>query len=246
MAKSPHPQPGKRKLIFEVRLLQIALAVLVGLLLAGGIAAWQMHKDEARRLELREEAMHPVPGDAIGGPFTLTDQDGKTVRDIDFRGKYMLVYFGYTYCPDLCPTGLEGLAHMLDLLGKDASKVQTIFITIDPARDTPAKLKEYVASFHPSIIGLTGTSEQIDAVAKEYKVYYARGENVDENDYIMDHSTLIYVMSPNGAFLMPFPDDSDPATMAATLRALWAGKVPMSLPKTSPNTPSNPAPMQGM
>jgi protein SCO1/2 len=205
--------------------LQIALAVLVGLLLAGGLVAWDMHKNEERRLELREAAMHPIPGAAIGGPFTLSDQDGKTVRDIDFRGKYMLVYFGYTYCPDLCPTGLEGVAHMLDILGKDAKKVQPIFITIDPARDTPAKLKEYVTSFHPDILGLTGTPEQIDAAAKEYRVYYARGEDVDENDYIMDHSTLIYVMGPNGNFITTFPDDSDPAGMAQTMRDLWAGKT---------------------
>jgi protein SCO1/2 len=233
-------EPGKRKLLAELRLLQMVLAILIGLVLAGGIVFWQIHKDDAQRMELREAAMHPQ-ATSIGGPFSLINQDGKTVHDTDFRGKYLLVYFGYTYCPDLCPTGLEGIAHALDLLGSDASKVKPLFITIDPARDTPAKIKEYVASFHPDIVGLTGTPEQIDAVAKAYKVYYAKGENVDENDYIMDHSNLIYVMDPRGAFLTTFPDDADPAAMVGTLHSLWEGKgIEAKMP---PSAPTPPAPM---
>jgi protein SCO1/2 len=165
--------------------------------------------------------MKPPTG-TIGGPFTLTNQDGKTVRDTDFRGKYLLVYFGYTYCPDLCPTGLESIAHSLDELGADAKKVQPLFITVDPARDTPAKLKEYVASFSSGIVALTGTPEQIASVAKAYQVYYAKGENVDDGQYLMDHSTLIYLMDPSGAFVTTFPDDIDPAALTEALHTVWA------------------------
>ncbi|HUY69206.1 MAG TPA: SCO family protein [Alphaproteobacteria bacterium] len=214
--KSPDSEPSKHLLLAELRVLRIVLAIVIGLGLAGGVAAWQIHKDEMRRETLRAEALHPVG--AIGGPFTLTDQDGKTVSDTDFRGKFLLVYFGYTYCPDLCPTGLSGIAHVLDTLGSEAKKVQTLFITIDPARDTPAKLKQYVESFHPGIMGLTGTPEQIAAVAKEYKVYYAKGEVVEGHDYIMDHSNLIYLMGPGGTFLTSFPDDADPDGMAVAVR----------------------------
>src|SRR5262249_5484407 len=143
----------------------------------------------------------------IGGPFTLTNQAGKTVSDRNFLGKYLLIYFGYTYCPDVCPTGLQSIAHAMDQLKGDAGTVQPLYITIDPARDTPAKLKEYIVSFHPKIVGLTGSPDQIAAVAKAYQVYYAKGEKVDEKDYLMDHSSLIYLMGPDGKFIATFPDN---------------------------------------
>ena len=218
--KPPHPET-KKQILSRLRIIQVAHAVALGLWLAAGVVVWQISKDNARRLELREAAMKPPTG-SIGGPFTLTDQDGKTVRDTDFHGKYLLVYFGYTYCPDLCPTGLESIARTLDELGADAKKVQPVFITVDPARDTPAKLKEYVASFHPDIIALTGTPEQIAAVARAYQVYYAKGEIVDEGEYIMDHSTLIYLMDPYGKFITTFPDDTPPAALTEALHTVWA------------------------
>lgn len=222
MSKIPKSLTGKNVTLTKVRILQMALAVLLGLLLASGVALWQISQDEGHRLEMRQEALKPPTTSSIGGPFALTDQDGKTVRDSDFRGKYLLIYFGYTYCPDLCPTGLQSIAHAMDQLGPDADKVQPVFITIDPARDTPAKIKQYVTSFHPKIVGLTGSAAQIAEVAKEYKVYYAKGEYVDDNDYVMDHSTVIYVMDPQGAFITTFPEDMDPGAMVTALRALWA------------------------
>jgi protein SCO1/2 len=212
----------------ELRALKIALAVLVGLMLAGGVALWQVNKDETRIVALRQEAQQVQPQQTvppntskIGGPFNLTDQDGKKVTDAKYRGKYLLVYFGYTYCPDLCPTGLQSIAHALDQLGDDAKKVQPLYVTIDPARDTPAKLKEYIASFHPQIVGLTGTAAQIASVAKEYQVYYARGEQVDEHDYIMDHSSLIYLMDPQGNFVTTFPEEVDPTAIVKALHEAW-------------------------
>lgn len=228
-----HHLTRKDKQRLELRALQGVLAVVFGLSLAGGLVLWQTNKDEMRRLELKQDALQEKPQQnvpphtgSIGGPFTLVDQDGKTVTDAQFRGKYLLVYFGYTYCPDMCPTGLQSIAHALDQLGKSAKKVQALYITIDPARDTPAKLKDYVASFHPSVIGLTGTPAQIQAVAKAYQVYYARAEQVDEHDYVMDHSSLIYLMDPQGKFISTFDEEANPAALVAALKAAWGKKAP--------------------
>jgi protein SCO1/2 len=222
----------KAKRRAELRALQIVLALVLGLALAGVVVLWQINKDESRRIEIQREAQAAVakpnlPPDTkmIGGAFTLTDQNGKTVTDADYRGKYLLVYFGYTYCPDMCPTGLQSIAHALDQLGADVKKVQPLLITIDPARDTPEKLKAYTASFHPEIIGLTGSAAQIAVVAKEYQVYYAKGEQVDEHDYMMDHSSLIYLMDGAGKFIAGFPENVDPAALVKALKEQWTGKT---------------------
>lgn len=155
-----------------------------------------------------------APG--IGGPFTLTDGDGRQVTDQTYRGKWLLVYFGYTYCPDACPTGLSNIAAALKELGPDADKVQTLFITVDPERDSAALMKSYVAAFDNSFAGLSGTPEQIAAVAREYRVYYKRvGEG---DDYIMDHSVVIYVMDPDGNYKTVLRHNSAPAEIAAALK----------------------------
>ena len=160
-------------------------------------------------------------GPAIGGPFALVDGDGKTVTDRDFRGKYMLVYFGYTYCPDVCPTTLNEVANALDKLGPKADRIQPIFITVDPKRDTPEVMKKYVASFGPRVVGLTGTPDEIASVAKEYRVYYAEHRTgPGPNDYTMDHSSLLYLMGPNGQFVAPVRADESGKQMAADLDKL--------------------------
>ena len=160
-------------------------------------------------------------GPSVGGPFTLVNDNGKTVTDRDFRGKYMLVYFGYTYCPDVCPTTLNAIAQAMDRLGAKAKDVQPIFITVDPHRDTPAVMKQYVNAFSPSLIGLTGTPEQIAAVAKEYRVYYAKHvTGPGPNDYTMDHSSIIYMMGPNGKFIAPVAASDSPAEMAKDIARL--------------------------
>ena len=154
----------------------------------------------------------------IGGPFTLTDGDGRTVTDQTYRGKWLLVYFGYTYCPDACPTGLNNIAGALKLLGGDADKVQALFITVDPARDTAAAMKAYVAAFDPRIAGLTGTPDQIDAVARAYRAIYQRvGEG---EDYTMDHSVVIYVMDPEGKYSTVLRHSLAPKEIAAALEEL--------------------------
>ena len=138
----------------------------------------------------------------IGGPFNLVDGDGRAVTDQSFRGKYLLVYFGYTFCPDACPTTLAEVAGALDQLGSRADKLQPLFISVDPARDTPGVMKQYTAAFSPRIEGLTGSADQIKQVAGEYRVYYARHQTGPKpDDYTMDHSSILYVMGPDGRFL---------------------------------------------
>jgi protein SCO1 len=157
-------------------------------------------------------------GSFVGGPFTLQDGSGKQVTDRDFRGKYMLVYFGYTFCPDVCPTTLNEVADALDRLGPKADRVQPIFITVDPKRDTPAVVKQYVTAFTPRLIGLTGTPEQIAQAAQAYRVYYAEHRTgPGPDDYSMDHSSVLYLMGPDGKFIAPIRADANGTQMAEDL-----------------------------
>mgnify|MGYP000241740606 CR=1 FL=1 len=158
-----------------------------------------------------------------GGPFTLTTHNGKIVTDKDFLGKYMMVYFGYSYCPDVCPLELQKLTSaLLDLEkeGFDTSPIQPLFISIDPARDTPEALSEYIPLFHPSMIGLTGTEETVKAAAKEYKVYYAKRESDDVNEYLMDHLSVIFFMDQSGNYKQLFTAKHKPADIANALKPL--------------------------
>ena len=154
----------------------------------------------------------------IGGPFNLVDQDGRARSDADFRGRYLLVYFGYTYCPDLCPTELQTMSAALDLLGDKAAKVQPLFITIDPERDTPAVMKEYVSHFHSSLVGLTGSPLQIAAAARAYRVYYAKAPAADgSGEYLMDHSGFVYLMAPDGHYITHFTPQTAAKQMAKAI-----------------------------
>lgn len=146
----------------------------------------------------------------VGGPFTLTDQDGRRVSEKEFLGKHMLVVFGFTYCPDICPTELQVMTAALDAMGPDGEKIQPVFITVDPERDTPDVMKAYVANFSPRLIGLTGTPEEIASAAKAFRVYYAKVPNEASPDsYLMDHSSIIYLMGPDGSFVKHFPFTTD-------------------------------------
>ncbi len=151
----------------------------------------------------------------IGGPFALTDQNGRKVTDADFKGAPFLVFFGYTHCPDVCPTTLSDLSQMLNALGPD-KKAAALFITIDPARDTPEVLKDYLSSFDPRIVGLTGDQAAIDSVAHEYRVYASRAPGGTGGDYAMDHTAVVYLMDKDGRFIESFnPDLEKPAAAAA-------------------------------
>jgi len=157
----------------------------------------------------------------VGGAFTLTDSSGKHVTDQDYRGKYTLVFFGFTSCPDICPAGLQLMSGALEKLGSKAQRITPIFISVDPQRDTPEKLAAYVKNFDPRLVGLTGTPDEIAAVAKAYKVYYAKVPNKERpGDYTMDHTSIIYVMDPKGEFVTHFTPSTSVDEMAARLDKL--------------------------
>ena len=180
------------------------------LLMAGALTACNASSDTTA-------AAPPLAGAKIGGPFTLTDQDGKTVSDTDFAGKYRLVYFGYSYCPDICPVDLQKLMRGLAAFEKSdpvrGAKIAPMFITVDPERDTPAALKPFVSRYHPRLTGLTGTPEQIAAVAKAFVVTYNKVPGSAPDRYLMAHSQLAFLMDPAGKPLALLPLD-DPSTDA--------------------------------
>ncbi len=177
-------------------------------------------------------ATPPLEGARIGGPFTLTDQNGNIVRDTDFNGQYRLAYFGYSFCPDICPVDLQKLMRGLAQFEKSdaarGAKIAPLFITVDPARDTPAALKPFVARYHPRLLGLTGTPEQIATVAKAYVVTYNKVDGSAPDRYLMAHSQLAFLMDPAGKPLALLPlddpstdaDEGAPAAVAADL-AKW-------------------------
>jgi len=165
----------------------------------------------------------PLEGAAIGGPFTLVDKDNHPVRWDDFAGRYRIVYFGYSFCPDACPLDVQKMMQGYAVFEKAspalAKKVQPIFITIDPARDTPAVVGEFAAAFSPKLLGLTGTQAQIDAAAKSFAVYHAKGKETP-GGYLMDHSRIAYLMGPKGEPIAMLPVDKTPQDVAAEL-AKW-------------------------
>jgi protein SCO1/2 len=158
----------------------------------------------------------------VGGPFTLTDQDGRRVTDQSYRGKVMAVFFGFTNCPDICPTGLARMTEILDALGPDAARVQPIFITVDPRRDTPEALRAYVRHFSDAIVALSGSEAEIAAAARDYRVYFKiHGDPAAGRDYVVDHSTFVYVMDGKGGFVGTFtPDTPVDAAVKLIRRAL--------------------------
>jgi protein SCO1/2 len=164
----------------------------------------------------------PLQGAAIGGPFELTDQDGRKVRDSAFAGKYRLIYFGYSFCPDVCPTDLQsiglGLAQFEKSDPERARQVQPIFITVDPERDTPQVLKPYVAAFHPRLIGLTGSAAEIDDVKKRFAIFSATQQTEGASDYLVDHSRQTILFGTKGEPIALIPSDEGPDAVAEALR----------------------------
>lgn len=197
---SPHA-PFQRVIVVLLGLTASALAVISG------------------ETHARPDAAHVT----IGGPFVLTSSDGTAVTDVTYRGKWLLLFFGYTSCPDVCPTTLNEIAGTLEALGAESARLQPIFITLDPARDTPAVMGKYTAAFDPRIVGLTGSSEQIAAVARQYGAYAEQRKNGEgPDDYTIDHSTYIYIVDPQGQFVRGLDFDASRGRIAETLRKLMA------------------------
>ncbi len=202
------------------RLITIAL---LGLVLAGaGLAAWYYVQPERPSTIISSETQ--TSGKAlIGGPFSLTDQTGAARSEKDLEGRYALIYFGYTYCPDICPTSLSVMTQALDLLAESeadkAAAVLPVFITVDPERDNVEALASYASHFHPRLLALTGTPEQVDIAAKAYRIYYQKVEQDSSTEYLMDHSSILYLMGPDGGYLTHFTHNSNPEEIAKGLSA---------------------------
>ncbi|XUU61845.1 SCO family protein [Erythrobacter sp. HA6-11] len=168
-----------------------------------------------------EPVIPPLQGADIGGDFELVGSDGETVRWTDFAGQYRIVYFGFTFCPDICPTDTQRMAQGLEMFAvkrpQQAAKIQPMFISIDPARDTPEKVGEYAAAFSDRLIGLTGSEEQVKAAADTFRVFYSRGEDTPGGGYLMDHSNIVYLFGPDGEPLATLPTDEGAESVAAEL-----------------------------
>ncbi len=192
----------------SVRVLLMATAFLAGLVLCFGvilIVSGRLSTPVAQQVA------------AIGGPFKLTDQDGHAVTDQELKGRPFLVFFGFTNCPDVCPTTLFEVSEILRALGPDADRTRALFITVDPERDTPAVMKEYLSSFDPHLSGLTGDPAAIAAVAKAYRVYFKKVP-LDQGGYTMDHTAIVYLMDKTGRFVSPFSLKRTTDAAAADLR----------------------------
>lgn len=193
--------PSRKQAIFAVIALFLTLAIALATALFRGDGHMPFSTGEA----------------LVGGSFRLRDQDGKMVTDRNFLGKYMLVFFGYTYCPDVCPTELQVMTQAIEAMGSDGKSIQPVFITIDPERDTPEVLKAYVANFGPRLIGLTGSQDEVAAAAKAYRVFYKKVANADGNAYLMDHTSIIYLMDREGRFVRHFTYSTDAKTLSEAL-----------------------------
>jgi len=195
--------------------LSVALALSCMLLgtLVPARAADAADPSAATLIEALLEGREPV-----GAPFDLIDQRGRRRTDVDFRGKLVLIYFGYTHCPDVCPTELQALSLALDMLGTAAEAVQPLFITIDPERDTPSHLADYVMAFHPRLVALTGEISAIRKVALAYKVYFARNGAAQSGEYAVDHTGFVYLVGKDGHYLGFMTPESSPEQIVAAVR----------------------------
>jgi protein SCO1/2 len=219
--------------------LRIAVAALVTVLVASvsGVLYFTgiLDSESTRNDSASQPALYtPLSPPTRGGPFSLVDHTGRAVTDKDYRGRFMLVFFGYTYCPDICPTELQTMSEAMDALGEAGGKVQPIFISVDPERDTPEVLADYVDVFHPRLVGLTGTPEQVAAAAKVYHAAYmkvplpsaepsaeggeASAEGGDSDDYGMAHSVTTYLVGPDGRVLASYPRGTRSKDMAEDIR----------------------------
>jgi protein SCO1/2 len=219
----------------------VRLVALTILLLLGGLWAWawlgrdageSLADSFARRAAslLGHEVAAPSAGGVqmpqglvLGGPFALTDHTGRAVTEADFAGRFLLVYFGFTYCPDVCPTELGTIAAALDTLEEQGERVTPVFITVDPERDTVEAMADYVSRFHPRMVGLTGTPQQVAAAARAYRVFYAKVNRPEMTQYLMDHSSFIYLVGPDGRVRSLFRPETAPEAIAQAVRGQLRG-----------------------
>lgn len=186
--------------------LTLLSSLLIILVLSIGTGLWVY--EQSKNNNLNKPAL-------VGGSYSLLDHNGKKVTDKSFSNKFKIIYFGYTFCPDICPTGMAIISQALDLLGNKAQRIKPIFITVDPKRDNVEIMAEYHNHFHSSFSNLTGTPDQIKHVAKLYRVYYKKSDSTETENYLMDHSSIMYVMSPKGEYMNHFGPEITPEQIAA-------------------------------
>ncbi len=194
------------------RLKRTGILCAVALMASATIGFIEMQNQPAQAVN------KPMAGVKIGGPFSLTDQNGRTVTDQSFPDQYKLVYFGFTSCPAICPTELAKITKVLKIMGTDAGFIQPIFMTVDPERDTQEAMKNYLTMFDPRIAGLTGPKEDVDKVLRDYKIYAAKRQEPDIEGYTMDHSSFIYLIAPNGDLLSIYRTGDNADFMASDIR----------------------------
>ncbi|MEM7169186.1 MAG: SCO family protein [Pseudomonadota bacterium] len=195
----------------------VAICTGLALIALGGYAFWlYLNPGSTPGITISQGTSSGTP--LIGGDYELIDQNGATRRPDDFSGTYQLLYFGYTFCPDICPTSLFSMAGAIDLLEEQnpalAQSIVPLFITVDPERDTVQALKDYAPNFHDRLIAMTGSPEKVAEAAKAYRVFYAKVESEEFNDYLMDHSSLIFLMGPNGDYVSHFNHTATPQQIA--------------------------------
>jgi protein SCO1 len=198
------------------RLISILIGSVIGLVILLGYMAILDKPEQQSGSRSSGQAL-------IGGPFHLDGHDGNSYSPADFEGRYMLLYFGYSFCPDVCPIDMTRMTMALDILdaeGVDLAGLQPLFITIDPARDTMEALGEFLGNFHPAFIGLRGSDAATAEAARSYRVYYAKGEVIDEDTYLMNHSNLFYLMGPDGRYITHFDETYSPARIADVLKGI--------------------------
>lgn len=196
------------------RFSRIALFSAFGLVLAAGLAWMQTSPQNPQTLNLIE----PLSDAPFGGPFELVNGNGETVTDKDFDGRYRLMFFGFTYCPAVCPTELSRMTDVLNGLGEDADKIAPIFVSVDPERDTPEVVKDYVSNFHSNLIGLTGSRAQIDHILAGYKIYASKVEMEGMDGYMVDHSSFTYFIGPDGRLLALFKPQDTPEDIITSIQ----------------------------
>jgi protein SCO1/2 len=213
-----------------LRLIRWSALGLIAVIAAGWGLVWAAQRDPAggaarlvHAAAILVASQPGLPAAEVGGAFSLTDTNGHAVTDATYRGRWMLVYFGYAYCPDICPTELQTMSTVLDQLGPDAAKIAPLFITVDPQRDTPEALGQYVKLFDSRLIGLTGTSEQAAQAAKAYRVYATKVTSKGLGGYLIDHTSFVYLMDPGGKLRTVFSSETNVMDMVAAIASQISG-----------------------
>ncbi|XP_038182599.1 protein SCO1 homolog, mitochondrial [Arvicola amphibius] len=220
-AKGPEPKGGqagsRRMKPGPVSWKSLALTFAIGGSLLAGMKYFKKEKIE----QLEKQRHRSIGKPLLGGPFSLTTHDGEPKTDKDYLGQWVLIYFGFTHCPDICPEELEKMIQVVDEIDSIPSlpNLTPLFITIDPERDTKEAISAYVKEFSPKLVGLTGTKEEIDGVARAYRVYYSPGPKDEDEDYIVDHTIIMYLVGPDGEFLDYFGQNKKAAEIAGSIAA---------------------------